>query len=553
MHVTKLTPQMISSKLNEFIDEGGAKAQVLTKFSQYLQRNIKLLPVSMLQELTPDELALQESSLRMRKARIRFQIRDELRAEVRAEVEVEVRRDLKAEVEAEVRAEMRRDGTARRNRTRQSAAAPAAAPRRRNASHFHGPETVGDSFYAGSHSADFVPHPISGGTHTANTGTHSTNSGSRSAGARTHSANTGRTPVQEQDPRLLQSFYIPHTARGFRQLFPRADLDEYRSREIEEEPAQDVPEDVPEVSQRSAQRSPSPPSLPLSGGVNVSFVASSPPGVSPSVENWGTDRQDGDENEEAKVETTAEPAAAAETEPNNGTETEQTPFGDAAPKLNTEEPVVEPEQRDPTGATDQDDSALVPGDTIMSDDEPEVPKTGEDFAGETDANGNIQHDFILGLQPFILITDTNGESQETNDETETQGNSQDHTQLTNDSGYTSQEPVYASQEEVHDLIGRMDDRYQYRAPLPRQLRSSPPGSPAALPPHSGAASPRSDGDSPRSDGGSPHPEAGSPRQMLGKHRCSSDAPEHREAQPKRLKLTTVDAQHTVDELAARAD
>jgi hypothetical protein len=94
-------------------------------------------------------------------------------------------------------------------------------------------------------------------------------------------------------------------------------------------------------------------------------------------------------------------------------------------------------------------------------------------------SGNIQHDFIPELEPPVPITDVNGESQETNGEMETQEDTQDTSQgnyiftvsQVNDTQLT-QDSTYASQEEVCDLIDRMDDVPRYRAP--RQLRGLSP-------------------------------------------------------------------------------
>jgi hypothetical protein len=426
--VTTLTPSAMLTNFNAIIDEGHSTSRTIAMFSAYLRRH--LVPTS----VTPDERARQESSQRMRREMEEATFRREVEARVKVEVEAALSRQ---------NCSTHPNRSTRSNRIRPS------IPLQDEGSYFGPPRNTHQSFYAGTHSAD-------GGSHSACTDLHSARTDAPSAG-------TGVHPVQQIDPIFTTPFYISHEDAGFQEQYPHANLEEYQNREVEEESVQDEREvipDAPRCSARPTDRTPSlpsgPPSIPAFGAVNVPLITSLLPGVSPCVEQWGMGPQVEDATEEAEVKNNAEIIPK--------------------PELNTEVPVVEQEQRNDVLVVEKGESAIIVGETVISEAEPE--SNGEP-TDKTEANGNIQHDFIPELEPPVPITGVNGESQETNGEMETpedtqntsQGNSiftvsqVNDTQLTHDS-------TYASQEEVCDLTDRMDDVPRYRAP--RQLRGSSP-------------------------------------------------------------------------------
>jgi hypothetical protein len=254
-------------------------------------------------------------------------------------------------------------------------------------------------------------------------------------------------------------------------------------------------------------------------------LPSSPPGLPLNVKNWGTGPQEEVETENI-VEAVTELEVKIETELDKGINPEHKVSGNAAIELNNENSAAEPEQREAVAAADEFKPTIVVGDTVMSNAEPEVPKTGEESVDipEITINDNIQHNF----------------TSRPDGETETHEDTQ-NTQLTNDSGYSSQVPAYASQEEFRNLIAPMDDE----PPRPRAGSSRYAAPPADSPRNSGL---RTDFDpSPRS----PYSDTGSPPQTLGKRRRGAQVPNGAETEAKRIRLATTDAQQTANALAAR--
>jgi hypothetical protein len=500
MHVTTQTRSAMLTTLKNIIGQGHLESRTLAIFSAYLRLNLVPASVSSYELLTQDECARQESSQRIRREMEEARFRREVGARVKVEVEAALRRQ---------------NRSARPNRTRASA-----PPLRDEGSYFDPPRNVHQSFYADSHSAGADAH--------------STDTVRHSAGIDTPFAGTGGRPVQQIASVFTKPFYIHHEDEGFQERYPHANLEEYQSREIEEAPVEDEDEVIPEAPRRSARptyRAPSlpsePPSLPTSGAVNVPLITSSHPGVSSCVEKWVTGHQIEDANEEAEV------VNNAETIPK--------------PKVSTQVSVAEPEQPEPVPVVDKGESAIVVGDTDMAEAEPE---TNGQSADETEASGNIQHDFSSELESSFPITGINGETQETNGEIETPEDSQDTSQgnsiftvlQVNDTQLT-QDSAYASQEEVCDLIDRMDDAPSYRArTLPQLRRSSPP---------------IADEDAPRYElrSAARQQRHFSPlvadNAVLGKRSRSSDARDEDVSQHKITKLSTSDAQQTANELVGK--